>query len=1153
LDEYGKYLTFARGLTQRFAERVVGLDQSAARILKLRPADQVLGGFLTPARTREDADDDGPIEDLPQDSAYEQTALGLEWLAPVAGLGGTWADVRIALSVYVRVMPTFDEQAANLSWKSTWRRAESKAPVEPEADIVPVWRRVDLEELGLAVELAELCSRRRLVLPLTADLRAAWLRARAVLRDRYPTASPLTIRKSAFTKNGFESWGNALKETEKAEDWAADIDIRFTSVPTEPGCGRVSLRVINRTPARDQRSSQFFDPNLYAVRVTVQVPSAAHKDGTFRELEQSYRYDLGLPAVGINCHALIEHRQGAIILRTDPVPRKESSRLEPRKLEDAVPAFETLRTDPVPLLRSLLAAMRDYDSNDWQAKIDKLSGNQRKEAERDRHRFRNDEIEPFERGIALLEDPNYPLVARAFRLMNEAMSDVAIGKGLDPERLGVRRVYNEWHLFQIVFIVAQLPALAAREYSELKRPGDESVDILWFPAGGGKTEAFLGLVVWQAFFDRLRGKRFGPAALVRFPLRLLAFQQLQRIARALACADVIRARENLGGARFSLGYYVGGTQTPNSIDDDRHQRYTREGVERLDRRITECPYCSSEVQCTYEKQLRMIEHRCTARSCHGGPDRLPVYIVDRDIERFLPTVVIATVDKLAQFGQQQRFANLFGRITLMCGRHGASFRNTEAKCSAAKALGPGPETSERLTQCDGKSVIYPPFHDPSPALLIQDELHLLSEELGTFDAHYETAVMHLERTLGREPWKIIAATATITNFEEHAQQLYLKVARQFPAPGPEAYESFYYAADHERIGRIFVGLLGVARKHTPAVTKALSLLYQELQQARDLAKLNIDEACARYGLRTMAPDEFRLMLFYYELALTYVLTRKGSDQVAEAIESRVKRELAEVAPDAGELHVETFNGSVDMGEMIEAMRNIERADPALDAETRTRGLVTTNIIGHGVDVDRFNIIVFAGFTRLVAEYIQASARVGRRYPGISILVATPQSERDRSIYERFAKFHEYLDRLVDPAAVNRWPIPALRRTVPGLLAGYLMGGAAGLMDRRLENVERVQEALGALGSEPLQEAEVVKWMQNALGAIHRPSYAAQVENMTKNFYALVVNAEPSSRYFDNLLNVRLQAMRSLRDVDDPADIVVENNEDVAVMKVLRRG
>lgn len=1147
-----QYLAFARALVKHFADRVVGLDPASERLIRIRPSDQVLGGFVTPRGVRAEADDDGPLDDLPQDSSYEQTSLGVEWRASSTALEGTSCRVHIALSVYARVMPTFEEQERHLSWR-TQGPAHGAPPPEAMASIIPVWHRVDLEPIDVSIVLTDLPKTRKHVEPLTAEIQARWQRMLVNIPGLYPAASPIDIPRSQFTKERFSAWCAQRVKSNKQYDWSAELDLRYTPVPDKAGCGRISLRIVNRTPPRDARASDFFDANLYAVSLRVTIPSTVHENGTFHDLEHSYRYDLTLPAVGLNCHAVVERDGTELHIQTDAVPRKEVGRLEPRALPRAAPTFARLIEAPVPLLRSILQAMRDYDRRDWAAKIAALAGEQRSEAEQDRQRFRKDEIDAFERGITLLEDPQYSNVIRAFRLMNEAMQAVATNAYLAPALQAQRRAYVEWRLFQIIFVVCQIPILAAREYPELHRDGDDRVEILWFAAGGGKTEAFVALIVWQAFFDRLRGKRFGTAAFVRFPLRLLAFQQLQRVARALAAADLIRAREKLGGARFSLGYYVGGTQTPNSIDNARHQRYQRSGVEHSERKISECPYCGFEVSPRYDSGLRMIEHRCTSKACPGGNERLPIYIVDRDIERFLPTAVISTVDKLAQFGQQQRFTNLLGRTSLMCSRHGASFRDTETACEGAAALGPGPTDRSHLDRCGDHLLLYPPFHDLTPALLIQDELHLLSEELGTFDSHYETAIIQAMETLGHAPWKIIAATATISRFEEHAQQIYLRSARQFPAPGPEATESFYYSVDGDRVGRIFVGVLGVGRKHTPAVTKALSLLYQELQGARDLANEDIQAAGAKYGVTPASRESFHQILFYYELILTYVLTRKGSDQVAEAIESRVKRDLAEAAPHAGDLRIDTFNGSVDMSEMIDAMRAIENADSALDPSERTRGLVTTNIIGHGVDVDRFNIMVFAGFTRLVAEYIQASARVGRRFPGISVLVATPQAERDRSILERFSKFHEYLDRLVDASSVNRWPLPALRRTVPGLLAGYLMGVAASLMNRRLETVGRIQDAVGTNGSEPLQDAAIVSWMQDALGCDNRPGYAEEVALVTRRLYSSIINSEPSSSYLENLLNMRLRPMRSLRDVDDPADVTIEERSGVAVMKVFRNG
>jgi hypothetical protein len=412
--------------------------------------------------------------------------------------------------------------------------------------------------------------------------------------------------------------------------------------------------------------------------------------------------------------------------------------------------------------------------------------------------------------------------------------------------------------------------------------------------------------------------------------------------------------------------------------------------------------------------------------------------------------------------------------------------------------------------------------------------------------------MAVAQSLGAKPWKVIGATATIQEFEKQAWELYLRGSRQFPAHGPAADDSFYYLPSTERTGRIFVGLLGVGRKHTPAVTKALSIFYQQIQKAREILDKDPAAAASVYGVPNLTATERRDLLFLYELALTYVLTRKGSDQVAEAIESRVRRELQETSPHHGDLLIEMFNGGVDVSRMISAMDELKTMTSEAEPGTRTRGIVTTNIIGHGVDVDRFNVIVFAGFTRLVAEYIQASARVGRRFPGISIFVPTPQSERDRSIFDRFDKFHQYLDRLVDPAAVTRWPEPAMRRTVPGLLCGYIMGVASASLGRPLATVEAVHGSHGDANAAALTQDEIVKWIVGAYGCEHAPSrqkYQERLTLETKNKFSAIVNSSTQQGGV-RPLGKFLHAMNSLRDVDEPAYIRVANSDEVKALKRL---
>lgn len=1135
---------FSTSLVNRIRDRAKGVDDKSARIVNTRPEEFILTGFLTP-RAIAHADDAGGGEgednegttDLPQDSAYEQTAIGLEWMVDAETFPtAKTIPVEIDINIYVRLMPTFEEQGAMGSWRVE-RASGGSSGGKRFQNAIPVWKRVAIPRIAVDIPIPDLLKNRTVVMPLAREMKIAL--SEQDLLELFPGRQPLLFSEDDLRSGAdYASRIAQLRVKEFKPFWKANLDARLISVTTEPSLHRVAVRLVNVTPPAGPVQSEFLDDNLYSVGFRVHMPVAIHRYMVFQELPASFRYDRRMVAVGINSHVESSTDSARLHLTVESVPSCTVPRLEARHFPDADPKFDALEFDPFPVLKTLAAKMHEYDTANWKEKVERLTGLELEEAEKARIEFQL-EVERFERAINVLEDKRYELALKAFRLANRAMSIA-------------NKDHKRWRLFQIVFIVSVIPELAAREYPELTRTDDGWIDLLWFAAGGGKTEAFLGVILWQAFFDRLRGKRLGTTAFVRFPLRLLTFQQLQRLGRAMAAAETIRKAENIAGARFSMGYLVGGTVTPNEIKPELHARFEKHGVDPRLQRIFKCPFCLADVTVEYDGALRLIEHRCTNDNCIGGKQRLPIYITDQDIYRYLPTVIVSTVDKLALLGQNQRFSNILGRVDFICLAHGATFGNSNGRiCEAAAAHG----KRENPADCKGERLERGPFHDPSPSLLIQDELHLLSEELGTFDAHYETGVMEVIRSVGSKPWKIIGATATIQDYRRHAWELYLRDARQFPAPGPEAYESFYYLQNQEKIGRIFVGILGVGRKHTPSVTKALSIFYQAVQAARESFENDPAKAAIDYGTGSLTKEQVKLLIFLYELALTYVLTRKGSDQVAEAIESRVRKELQEQSPSHGELLVDMFNGGVDVAHMITEMEKLKTASFDGDPSSRTRGIVTTNIIGHGVDVDRFNVIVFAGFTRLVAEYIQASARVGRTYPGISLFVATPQSERDRSIFDRFAKFHQYLDRLVDPAAVTRWPEPALERTVPGILCGYLMGVASQSLGRPLSTVEQVQDAYSA-GGDALSADKIVDWMAKAYGCEKAPSgprYRSRLSVRTKNAFASIVNAVRRRTGPPQALNMHLGSMTSLRDVDDPASISPATREEARALRRLIKG
>lgn len=1131
---------FAQALANRFAEAAQGLDRRSELFVGRRPHERILSGFLTPAGTSGEALDfhgrDGGIGG--DDDPYEQTHVGFEWSVPVAALGRRgMIEVEIGLSVFQRECPSLEEARANRSFDrqgrtrlvEVWRRR----PVA--GGLTPLLRaQVDLDEVLGGGEFRE-------------DLSGQVAEAVGRLEggSRYPftmRAEPRLTDADLLDEGAYRTALDALRPARPTPwDWHLALHVIAFPAPVEPDRIRLLLRVINTSAQVDRRMSAFVDPRLYGVSAVATLPTFAHAPSEFRVLPNSYRYDRSVDAIGINCQPRTERTGDRLSIRTCAVPVFATPRIMPRELGNATPTFEGLaRVDEGGrILEGIVAAMREYDGTAWEQKLAGLTDREeREDAEASRAGFRQ-EIADFEAGVrSLLEHPQGE-AARAFRLMNTSMGRAGQGRS-NP--------ITAWHLFQIVFVVSRLPQLVASATTTAGDSG-EPMNILWFPAGGGKTEAFLGLIVWAAFFDRLSGKSIGVTAFVRYPLRLLTYQQLQRVSWVLGQAEEVRRAQGVDGGPFSLGYYVGQSTTPNRIGDQEHRKLSTDGVPGGWQRVFRCPSCGARtVRLRYNADLRLVEHFCEGPDCRTRGERLPVYIVDDDLYRYLPTVIVSTVDKLAQMGHNRRFAQLFGRVERYCPVHGASFRGSNRSLCEASREG---EAGRQVAECAGESVLYGPFERPSPVLHVQDEMHLMREGLATFDSHYETAALEIQRSLneGFGGWQQIGATATIAGYREQAHHLYLRGAVRFPSPGPTAYDSFYYHADDGLLGRLYIGLLGVGRTHTPAVARAIALLYELVDGIRLGAARDIEAAREYLLLPSASLEDIEQLCFLYEVVLTYVLTRKGGDQVGEAMDTRVRPDVT--ATVGSNLRIESFNSSVEMQRMIRTMEEIEEGSPETRLDERIRGVVATNIISHGVDVDRFNLMVFAGLPKQFAEYIQASARVGRHVPGLSVLVVTPQADRDRSVYDRFDKFHQYVDRLVEPVPINRWSQPALELTLRGILAAYLMGVAAGRVGQEIYFVRHVREGFGRPGWEALDEEQVVDWVARAVGA-EAPSapsgFSEGVRRLTARLYGQVTGA--AEEYDRENINIFLKAMRSLRDVDEPAEIRLRSQQDADLLRAL---
>jgi hypothetical protein len=328
-------------------------------------------------------------------------------------------------------------------------------------------------------------------------------------------------------------------------------------------------------------------------------------------------------------------------------------------------------------------------------------------------------------------------------------------------------------------------------------------------------------------------------------------------------------------------------------------------------------------------------------------------------------------------------------------------------------------------------------YDPSPSLHIQDELHLLQEELGAFAGHYETLVRSCETAFSLPP-KIIAATATIEGFEHQSRHVYgVPNARRFPGRGYDRDSSFYMNIDPDpedpsraKVMRLYVAFKPPHLHSADAASLCTRLLHEELIRLYASAE---DVALWLPTCRSAA--QVRSLLNFYVTTLTYVGSKARGVRVRHALE----RDSGRLRPGSSrDLTTEFLSGESSLAQIASVVRRVEK--PARwDNELHLDAAIATSIISHGVDVERFNVMVMDGIPEETADYIQASSRSGRRHVGIVISVLASYSLRASSIYHRFKEFHAHLDRMVSPVPVNRFAKFAVHRTASGIFVGIIFG------------------------------------------------------------------------------------------------------------------
>lgn len=591
---------------------------------------------------------------------------------------------------------------------------------------------------------------------------------------------------------------------------------------------------------------------------------------------------------------------------------------------------------------------------------------------------------------------------------------------------GDKSRYGRWRPFQLAFVLMNLRSMYDKDCTERG-----IVDLIWFPTGGGKTEAYLGLSAYTIFIRRLLNKEDkGTAILMRYTLRLLTAQQYERASAMICACDLIRKEheELFGKNRITIGLWVGSSTTPNSVKEAvkaYEKLYRGEGDNPFV--MLKCPWCGAQMgpvskghnqwelpgyrKVPKPKKSFGFAFRCHNHKCDFSTDDLPLFVVDESIYDETPTLLLGTVDKFAMLPFRPRAQKLFG------------YDNGVKKTS--------------------------------PDLIIQDELHLISGPLGSMVGHYETLISELCATrtpVGETHPKIIASTATISRAKEQCHALYgcdRESVFQFPPSGLDAGNSFFAEEDRNQNGRRYVGIL--ATGSTSDATTAIRLFASLLYGAK---AMQVSDESER--------DPYWTNMGYYnsirELGQAATWIRADIDQHLDVMYKRRfedKRYPTKEEYRKSRRYIwrdEELTSRISGSEVTASLANLGIRYPGeedADGRIKERPIdicLATNMISVGLDVSRLGLMTVAGQPKTTSEYIQATSRVGRNAknaPGLVFVLYRPGRPRDKSHYEQFKAYHSKVYCNVEPTSVTPFSAPVRERALHAIMVGMM----------RLENDE----------------------------------------------------------------------------------------------------
>ena len=750
-------------------------------------------------------------------------------------------------------------------------------------------------------------------------------------------------------------------------------------------------------------------------------------------------------------------------LTTSYIPKFELTVIAPR--ESGRPVREEHRlemsmaflsgygeADETRILQALRVFCRDYQAwiDDCQGESAKLPDHQLRVGERHLRTARQC-LERMRGGISLLE--RNPRAMLAFKLANYAMWIQFHHSKLSRERKtksppaeNYSDTRADWRPFQLGFLLMNL-----RAFAEPKHRDRQVVDLIWFPTGGGKTEAYLGLAAFAICLRRLlRRDNGGTQILMRYTLRLLTTQQFQRAATLIMALERMRRDQtmnaDLGDEPISLGLWAGANLSPNKVHDalTKLKDFKNKGYKSYNVfQIMKCPWCGEpwdqHKNPGYRADLvdgrKVVVYSCPNHACYWHRVNAPIMVVDEDIYRRPPTLVLGTVDKFAQIAWKDEVGNLFG-------------------------IGSD--------------------HDP-PELIIQDELHLISGPLGTMVGLYEAAIDRLCSLKGKPP-KIVASTATICHAEDQCKGLYgSRPTIQFPPQGLRAGDSYFALEDHQSPGRMYVGVFPSSARFMKDSQKSLAT-----HLLQNLRSLTLAQADLRFA------EVYGTLVWYFnslrELGLAVGLCQGELPEYLHAIQHKKGLVVDERRGLREYVELTSRRSASEIPQVLQQME-IDWTPQPKKGRWPIDILLATNMIAVGVDISRLGLMLVNGQPKTTSEYIQASSRVGRgkQAPGMVVTLYNPAKNRDRSHFEQFVTYHQSLYRFVEPTSVTPYSGPARERGMRGILIG-LARLAAGIrkpdqietgLERLKQEIELFLERLQAIDPEESGDAraQIERWLK----------------------------------------------------------------------------